>query len=231
MVDVKKIKQLLDRHFTIHGSATISPHTGIVDATGIVSLKEYGNSQGETLTQMPVQFGHVDGDFWCELKDLTTLKGAPKYVDGDFRCSGNKLTTLEGAPSFVGGTFRCSTNRLTSLVGAPKRVMKDFYCPNNQLKDLQGAPAHVGRVFTCQYNPLESLRGIPDLIGEEISLTYSSTLPLLRTLVAPSVFLSGAPDEITFILNDPKFSGKGKAVALACAAEMIKEGFKGNAGW
>ena len=33
-------------------------------------------------------------------------------VDGDFYCNANNLTSLEGCPSSVGGGFNCGNNRI-----------------------------------------------------------------------------------------------------------------------
>ena len=49
----------------------------------------------------------VDGDFYCNNNQLTSLEGAPKSVDGDFWCNRNQLKSLEGAPVSVGGNFWC----------------------------------------------------------------------------------------------------------------------------
>ena len=76
----------------------------------------------------------VNGDFVCELNQLTSLKNSPKYVSNDFLCNDNMITSLKGAPSSVGGSFYCSWNNLTSLEGAPKTVDKDFSCGFNDGK-------------------------------------------------------------------------------------------------
>ncbi|MCQ2965608.1 MAG: hypothetical protein MJ250_02575 [Alphaproteobacteria bacterium] len=36
------------------------------------------------------------GSFYCDKKELITLKGCPKKIEYDFNCSDNKLTTLKG---------------------------------------------------------------------------------------------------------------------------------------
>ena len=124
MVDVKEIRKLLKNHFTTTGKVTIDPASGVVHVAGNVRLKSQ-------LSQLPVQFGHVDGEFHCQSKNLTSLQSAPLHVGGDFYCGGNQLTTLQGAPDHVGG---------------------DFYCADNPLMSLQGAPDHVGVDFVCTYD-------------------------------------------------------------------------------
>lgn len=50
------------------------------------------------LTQLPLKFCKVSGDFNCSGLNLNTLKGAPVEVGGIFDCSYNNLKTLEFAP-------------------------------------------------------------------------------------------------------------------------------------
>ena len=76
----------------------------------------------------------VDGDFFCNGNNLTSLEGAPKTVNGDFGCGHNKLTSLEGSPKSVGGSFYCGFNNLTSITGAPKFVGGVFSCGFNEIK-------------------------------------------------------------------------------------------------
>ena len=88
------------------------------------------------LTELPAILKNVtvNGDFVCEMNQLTSLKNSPKYVSNDFLCNDNILTSLEGATDHVGGSFYCSWNNLTSLTGAPKIVDKDFSCGFNKIK-------------------------------------------------------------------------------------------------
>lgn len=78
-----------------------------------------------------INFGTVNGDFYCDNIKLTTLEGCPSKVDGHFVCSENKLTSLKGGPSEVGGHFICYSNQLTSLDGAPSYIAGDFYYNDN----------------------------------------------------------------------------------------------------
>jgi hypothetical protein len=79
------------------------------------------------MTKLPVKFGKVSGDFWCDYNKLTTLEGCPNYVGDSFVCSANNLTTLEYCPNYVGGIFNCFGNNLTTLEGCPKYVGGGFY--------------------------------------------------------------------------------------------------------
>ena len=101
---------------------------GLVDVDGDVNLNFKG------ITELPLQFGGVTGNFRCFLNSLTTLKGGPTEVVGNFDCDLNKLTTLEGAPQEVGGGFYCRSNNLTTLKGAPEYIDgKVDFLPNRKL--------------------------------------------------------------------------------------------------
>lgn len=91
-----------------------------VDVKGPVNISRKG------LTEIPIQFGTVVGEFDCCKNKLTSLAGCPKSMklSGNlvsFNCSENKLTTLDVLPKFPkdgdGLNFNCSKNKLTTLKG------------------------------------------------------------------------------------------------------------------
>ena len=84
---------------------------GTVDVNGDVYLF-YGL---KGLTKLPLKFGKVTGDFYCNNNNLTSLEGGPKEVGGEFYCTDNELTILEGAPREVGGNFYCYNNPIYSV--------------------------------------------------------------------------------------------------------------------
>jgi hypothetical protein len=65
------------------------------------------------LTELPLIFNKVYGDFHCGRNKLTSLKGCPRWVGGYFYCTNNNLTSLDFSPDYVGGFFNCSGNHLT----------------------------------------------------------------------------------------------------------------------
>ena len=77
---------------------------GLVVIDGNVKLNFKG------LTELPLQFGRVTGDFFCHENDLTTLEGAPKEVGGGFYCYSNKLITLKWAPEYIDGKVEFLSN-------------------------------------------------------------------------------------------------------------------------
>ena len=80
---------------------------GSIDVDGGVYLLNKG------LTELPLTFNKVSGNFDCDYNRLTSLKGCPRWVGGYFDCNNNKLTSLEFSPDYVGGYFSCSSNNLT----------------------------------------------------------------------------------------------------------------------
>ena len=80
---------------------------GSIDVNGSVSLSYYD------LTELPLIFNRVIGDFNCNNNNLTSLKGCPRWVGGWFSCEVNQLTSLEFSPDYVGGDFYCKYNKLT----------------------------------------------------------------------------------------------------------------------
>ena len=243
MVDVNKIHNLLNYHFTTRGDVSIDPASGQVHVSGNVELTS-------ELSQLPVSFGRVDGDFWCQGNKLTSLQGAPVHVGGAFWCHDNKLTSLQGAPrhvhenfwchrnklislqgapDHVGGVFWCRSNKLTSLQGAPRHVGAAFLCSHNQLTTLHGAPDHVGGALDCSDNPLNSLQGASAHVGGRFVCIYNKQLPLLRLIMYTSIQLIDAPDAVNTIMQ--KYAGKGKTHMLNLALELKQAGFVGNAAW
>ena len=99
-----------------------------VNVTGDVSIS------GLNLTEIPIKFGKVGGNFDCSHNKLKNLKNAPKKVGRGFRCEFNQLTSLKGSPKIVGEEFCCSYNQLTTLDTAPNKVGGWFDCCENKVK-------------------------------------------------------------------------------------------------
>jgi hypothetical protein len=131
---------------------------GTIDVDGNVNLSNM------ELEKLPVKFGRVTGDFWCDNNQLTSLEGCPQTVGGHFLCNDNQLTTLVGCPTEVGGRFYCYNNQLTTLEGCPHKVVGNFRCGNNQLTSLEGCPSKVGGNFWCNNNKLTTLEGCPQKV-------------------------------------------------------------------
>ncbi len=206
--DPKQVKKLLKELFIIQGKVKVLP-TGVVNVDGTVDLHP-----GVTLPdhRLPIKFGHVTGSF-----SFTSY---------------SNLATLVGSPDWVGHTFDCALTHVGSLVGAPHRVDGEVDVRYCELTNFVGGPQQVGRNYWGRRNSITSLEGLPDHIPGELDFEISPGLPILRSLVAEKVdAMHGvmAVNAVNTILN--KYAGKGKKGALACAAELIKAGYKEHAKW
>ena len=132
---------------------------GSIDVDGSVYLNHI------TLIELPLKFGKVSGDFYCDNSNLTSLLGSPREVGGNFDCHDNELTSLEGSPKFVGHAFYCHYNKLTSLEGAPDKIGSDFLCTYNRLINFKYLPLANGYVFFG--NPIdEFLKYLNDYVDK-----------------------------------------------------------------
>jgi hypothetical protein len=121
---------------------------GTIDVNGDVNLSYKG------LTELPLEFRNVTGNFSCHSNLLTSLEGCPKSVGGDFYCYSNELTSLKGSPRSVGGGFHCYHNLLKNLKGCPQTVGSNFICRDNKLFSLDGIDRiSVGGDFFISNNP------------------------------------------------------------------------------
>jgi hypothetical protein len=71
---------------------------GSIDVEGNVNLTDYN------LTQLPLQFRKVTGNFYCHRNQLNSLEESPREVGGDFSCHYNKIWSFIG-PERIGGDF------------------------------------------------------------------------------------------------------------------------------
>ena len=153
--DKEQIKQWLDsmkiENYTINEDLTVDVDSG-------VKLSD------NDLTNIPVQFGIVKGNFSCGTNKLTSLQGCPQSVDGDFVCNNNLLTRLQDCPQSIRGHFNCGNNKLTSLEGGPQFVGGHFICFSNKLTSLENCPKSIGGHFNCGNNKLTSLQDCPQSV-------------------------------------------------------------------
>ena len=148
-----------------YGIKNYTINNGLVDVDASVNLSYIG------LLKLPLQFGKVTGNFYCDSNKLTSLEGAPKTVEGNFYCDSNKLTSLEGAPKCVEGNFYCYNNQLTTLEGAPKCVEGNFNCVNNPLpKEIYTYQKYIKEIIKWQddYNIWRDGKLDPFRFGELI---------------------------------------------------------------
>tara|TARA_B100000497_G_scaffold108145_1_gene126144 strand:+ start:972 stop:1568 length:597 start_codon:yes stop_codon:yes gene_type:complete len=130
---------------------------GSIDVDGDVSFINLG------LTELPLKFNKVSGDFYCAHNNLTTLKGCPIEVGEIFNCNYNELTSLEYSPIKVGDDFCCTENNLTDLKGCPEKVGGVFLITDNNITDLKEFPKLVGGYTYLLSNPIGSISTSMDI--------------------------------------------------------------------
>jgi hypothetical protein len=102
----------------------------LVNVTDNVYLQE------KQLTEIPVQFGTIDGDFCLDDNNLTSLKGSPKLVMGDFSVKNNQLKSLQFCPKEVHRFLIINGNQIKNFKYAPKEVSGDIICIKNPIESL-----------------------------------------------------------------------------------------------
>ena len=133
---------------------------GSIDVDGDVNISIRG------LTEIPLKFNNVYGNFNCHSNKLTNLLGSPKYVGGWFDCFNNQLTTLIGGPERVGGSFKCTYNQLTTLIGGPERVDGNYFkCSYNKLTSLEGSPIIINGYLELIDNPISIIDSSVEVKG------------------------------------------------------------------
>jgi hypothetical protein len=78
----------------ICGSTWILNSDGKVDVSSSVIISWL------SLTELPVKFGRVYGNFDCSGNKLTSLKNCPDYIGGSLNFTNNNLSSLDFFPDF-----------------------------------------------------------------------------------------------------------------------------------
>jgi hypothetical protein len=127
-MEIKEIEKICKKY----GISNYTIVDGLVNVDGNVNLYNKG------LTEIPLRFGRVSGDFDCSCNKLTTLKGSPLYVSGHFYCGWNNLTNLKYSPMEVCGDYYCYGNKhLKTLRGLEECFfMKEIDCFGTPVYEL-----------------------------------------------------------------------------------------------
>lgn len=175
---------------------------GTINYGGDIDLRNAKISGVEKLTEIPVPFGKIGGNFNVSGMGLTSLKNAPNSCI-NFDASANNLKNLIGGPDTV-YNYSVDFTGITSLDGGPERVIESFSATNNNLKNLQGSPKSDMKSFNVSQNKqLTTLKGLPtdktieNLFADDCKLT-SQTIkkdtPKLK--ISKSVYLNSSNDTI-----------------------------------
>jgi hypothetical protein len=108
------------------------------------------------LKSIPLNFNIVNGYFYCDNNNLTSLKGCPVRVGNGFYCDNNNLTSLQYSPQYMeNGDFSCGWNKIESLQYCTELIRSNFYCIDNKLTSLEHHPTVYGE-FYCQNNQINT---------------------------------------------------------------------------
>ena len=143
----------------------------LVDVDGDVIFKN------KSFTKLPIQFGHVKGNFHIiGCKKLTNLQGCPTKVDKGFELVKSiLLQSLNGMTQEVDGNVRIEDcYNLTSLEGITQKIGEDFTMFNlSGLTTLKGCPKEVGKSFFCFLcGNLKSFEYLPKQIHGKFGFRY-----------------------------------------------------------
>lgn len=142
-----------------------------INEDGSIDVNQNVNFYNRKLTELPLNFNIVDGNFTCAVNFLTTLKGSPKKVTGYFNCNNNEgLKSLEHAPVEVGGGFGGGHCGLTSLEHFPQSVGHKILLNNNSIESMKGLPSICHDKLGLKENKISSLEHIPNIIEGGVDL-------------------------------------------------------------
>jgi hypothetical protein len=235
MVDLDEIDRIFQEYFTWGESYSIRDD-GTVDVVGTCTTKKH--LSGSDAEGFPVKFGTIQGTFVADRTGLGSLYNSPREVYGDFMVQDNPLFTLKYAPDYISGDFYAHRCGLTKLECPDTQVSNSLELADNYFSSLEGLPK-VGMYLNLKSNDiLRSLEGW-NTGCYSILLEWKPNMPLLKCLQARQGvgFTSNykvdtfKQREVSDILNDERWLGKGKTGAIPCAAALIKAGYAGNAKW
>jgi len=155
MIDIEKLIDILQCYNISCGDVDVLDDDSI-DVNSSVSLYNY------SLSELPLKFNMIYGDFNCSNNKLTTLDKFPKYIQGNLNCSFNSISSLSGMP-LVEGSIDFSNNNITSLRGCPEIVKGYLDISSNNLRSLKGCSKVIEGNFLCSYNKkLKNLKYLPE---------------------------------------------------------------------
>lgn len=82
---------------------------GTIDVNGDVDLHRRG------LTELPLKFNKVSGDFYCFENNLKSFDGFPKEIGKNIDVSDNNIKSFDGFPEKIGVSFFCTHNPINEL--------------------------------------------------------------------------------------------------------------------
>lgn len=144
---------------------------------GSIDVYQDVDMQHLDLSDIPIKFNIIEGNFNIKNNNITSLKNSPKKVYGNFNCSYNNLISLEGCPDLVLESFDASHNFIIKI-GKKLNVGFHINLNHNLLESLDNMPDYVDGTLSLTHNKLNNLIGC----SEEIGLSLILDDNLLRSL-------------------------------------------------
>ncbi len=148
-----------------------------------------------TLETLP-EIKACGGFFANGLKELRTLKGAPRIINGTFDVSDTGIVSLEGGPNTVNGNYVCSDcPNLSSIFGAPTTLKGQFISQDNDA---------ITKAMVDNYKRTNNLKWLGgELLGK--SVTEQERVRYVQATAAANAAVDGntssgdqrAVDEVT----------------------------------
>lgn len=144
-------------------------------------------------------------------------------------------------------------DQINAVLKSSFQIKGDYEIQDDGIVNVQGDVSHaikqsrlyvtfgsVSGDFSSYWKGLKNLKGLPTHIGGTIIITYYNGMPVLRCLVAEKgIRLQATTSNYPTYWKDrqainqilDKYVGQGRKGALACAAELIRAGYKDSARW
>lgn len=125
------------------------------------------NFKTESISELPFQFGVINGDFSAPW-NISTLKGVPEEITGTFVCSCKNIKDLQYFPNKIGGDVKISCKELISLKGMPNEIGGGLDINNSpKLTNLKGCSSKINGWFDISFcDNLITLKGCPKTVGD-----------------------------------------------------------------
>lgn len=127
------------------------------------------NISNKNLTEIPIKFNVINGNFDCSKNMLSTMKNFPCKINGSLYANQNLLENCKGCP-LVSEDLFIYDNKITNLKGCPQEIMGDFDCSENNLDSLRYGPKIIKGSLNISYNKIKTLKHFPLLVGLNISI-------------------------------------------------------------
>lgn len=134
------------------------------------------------LTEIPVVFERVNGNFDCSHNALTSLDFLPKEIMGDLEISHNQLKNLKGISSSISKNLFCNSNPLETLEYFPDYIGHKVVLKKLNLTNLIGMEnSQIKGSIIIEHNPLlTSVEGLPEVCKSSLIIRKCALTSLVH---------------------------------------------------